>query len=59
MELHTLSNVYSWWLVITLCVYAQQGYAFGCVSLCMYVRMYMWPKNWLFLVLPLENLPLV
>ena len=28
MELHAL---------ITLCVYAQQGYVFGCVGLCMYV----------------------
>ena len=59
MELHTLNNVYSWWLVITLYVYAQQGYAFGCVSLCMYVCMYMWQKNWQFRVLPPENLPLV
>ena len=23
--------------LITLCAYAQQGYVFGCISLCMYV----------------------
>ena len=42
--------------VITLCVYAQQGYAFGCVG-CVYV--YRWLKNGLFEVLLLENLLLV
>ena len=35
--------------------YAQEGYAFGCVGLCVY----MWPKNCLFEVLPLENLSLL
>ena len=25
-------------LLVTLCAYAQQGYAFGCISLCTYVR---------------------
>ena len=43
--------------VVTLCVYAQQGCAFGRVGLCIYE--YMWPKNWLFEVLPLKNLSLV
>ena len=46
----------------------QQGYAFGRIGLCiniglvcMYVCMYvcLWPKNWLFEVLPLENLSFV
>ena len=32
-----------------VCAYAQQGYAFGRIGLCI-------PKNWLFEVLPLENL---
>ena len=45
--------------VVTLRVYAQQGYAFGCISLCLCIYVYMWPKNWLFEVLPLENLLLV
>ena len=41
-------------------MYVQQGYAFWSrwfVYIYMYV--YMWPKNWLFEVLPLENLSLV
>ena len=45
--------------VVTLCAYAQQGYAFGCVGLCMCAYICMWQKNWLFEVLPLENLSLV
>ena len=32
---------------------------FGHVSLCVCVCVYMWQKNWLFEVLPLENLSLV
>ena len=36
-------------LCFTLCTYAQQSYAFGCISLCMY-------KNWLFSTLRLENI---
>ena len=50
-------------LLIILCAYAQQGYAFGHISLCMYVCVcvyvcIMWQKNCLFELLPLENLPL-
>ena len=41
MSTSTKHNFY----VITLCVYAQQGYAFGRVGLCMYVCVYMWQKK--------------
>ena len=39
-----------------MCTYAQQGYAFGHISLCICVYAYacMWPTNW-----DLENLLLV
>ena len=37
--------------MITLCTYAQQGYAFSLISLCMCVYV---TKNWLFEVLLLE-----
>ena len=39
-------NVYKWLQVITLCAYAQQGYAFGrvrlyvCIFVCIFVYMY-------------------
>ena len=39
-------------VLITLCVYAQQGYVFVCV--CMYIIIC--SQNWLFEVLPLKNL---
>ena len=39
--------------VITLCVYAHQSYVFGRIGLCIYNYVHMWPKNWLFDVLPL------
>ena len=48
--------------LITLCAYAQQGYAFGCVGLCFLHTMYMYicilcrQKNRLFSALPFENL---
>ena len=47
-------------IILHVHIYAQQGYAFGRVCLCI-LRMcvYMWPKNWLFEVLPLGNLLLV
>ena len=35
--------------VITLCAYAQQGYAFGYVGLCMYVRIY------LYIIMPMKK----
>ena len=42
--------------IVTLCVYAQQDYiTFVHVSLCMCVCI-MWPKNWVFGVLLVENL---
>ena len=50
--------MFSCW-VITLCTYAQQGYAFGCVGLCTYVRICIYicrQKNRLFNALLLENL---
>ena len=50
-------------MVFTLCAYAQQGYAFGRVGLCMYVCIYIYvcvyicgQKNGLFSALLLENL---
>ena len=46
-------------MVITLCTYAQQGYAFGRVSLCTYVCTCTYicrQKNRLFSALPLKNL---
>ena len=42
---------------ITLCAYAQQGYAFGCVGLCMCARM--WPKMGCLGSYRLKNLLLV
>ena len=42
--------------VVTLCTYAQQGYAFGHVGLCTYVYVYLLTKNTLFSALLLENL---
>ena len=45
-------HLYAHRVIITMCMYAQQGYAFGHVGLCMYNV----DKNGL---LPLENIPLV
>ena len=44
-------------IFITLCAYAQQGYAFGCVGLCMCARM--WPKTGCLGSYRLKNLLLV
>ena len=55
---YVINIMFSCW-VITLCTYAQQGYAFGCVGLCTYVRICIYicrQKNRLFNALLLENL---
>ena len=47
-EPKSLRRIDSWLLsLITLCTYAQQDYAFGCIGLCVcvYVCVYMWPKK--------------
>ena len=38
-------SVHSYITVITLCTYAQQGYAFGRIGLCAYVRIYILKKQ--------------
>ena len=30
------------YLLVTLCAYVQQGYVFGCISLCTYIHTYMY-----------------
>ena len=45
-------------IIITLCAYAQQGYAFGHVGLCICVYI-CGQKKWLFEVVLLEYLSLV
>ena len=42
-----------------MCTYAQQGYVFGRIGLCMYVCIFVYVKNRLFSVLLLENLQLI
>ena len=47
----TRSHVCPYHSIVTLCAYAQQGYAFGCVGLCSYVCTYIYvcqQKNRLF-----------
>ena len=49
-------------IVVTLCTYAQQGYAFGRIRLyvCIFVYLYVCQqKNRLFSALPLENLSVI
>ena len=41
-DIRTLIYLSSQKLVITLCTYAQQGYAFGHVGLCMHVCIYIY-----------------
>ena len=45
--------------VVTLCAYAQHAGLCVWSRRFVYMCIYMWPKNWLFEVLPLENLSLV
>ena len=47
--LQGMESYLHWWLwlsciIITLCAYAQQGYAFGRVGLCAYVRTYVYKE---------------